>query len=168
MNDMRRDFKEPTEKFGPSREELDRWGADINRLRLNSDLDSVMRELACIYDWYRRDGVDHLQQKAYRKALDWLQTLKSRLEDANRKLGAIKALEYTDGCGDSDGKLVPGTEQTKIMLYNTDVISDQHAEGVLDAGLQDLDPRVVVLWPSQAAALFPGLGRGEKDKDEEE
>lgn len=115
-------------------------------------------------------GLDWKDAVAVKRALDWLLSLKKRLDESNKKLGAVKAVPFTSGCADSDGKIVPGTEVAKLMFYNTDVISDDGAMKLLSDGRQELDPRVVVLWPQEAVALFPALHdadeKGEDGKDD--
>lgn len=151
--------KKPGLAFRPSREDLDDWNGKIDELHKDEGLDACMQVLACIVDHYDTMKMDRLQCVIYHRALDWLATLKARLE-------SFKIIEYGAGCANSDGDLVPGTEHVMYMAFSTDVISVEDAEKILAAGRQDMDPRVVVLWPSQAAALFPALRGGSEGNAE--
>ncbi len=154
---MSTDFTKPCAEFRPSPEDIKAWNGDLDAITDKEDLDSVMKSLASIADEYDRLGMDRLQCTIYHKALDWLQSLKGRLEEAVATLDAVRVIEYTSCCANSDGKPVRGTERPMYMVYNRRVIGDADAEEILKQGRQDLDPRVVVLWPSQAFALFPKL-----------
>lgn len=151
----------PSVRFRPSRGELDEWNGRIDELQNDEGLDACMQVLACIVDHYDTMKMDHLQCVIYHRALDWLATLRKDLE-------AFRVIEYEDACADSDGVRVPGTERAMYMAYNTNVVTDEEARGIIGKGRHETDPRVVVLWPSQAEALFPALReRPEEDgKDE--
>lgn len=153
--------KKPSARFAPSRQELDEWNGRINELQNGEGLDACMQVLACIVDHYDTMRMDHLQCVIYHRALDWLATLKKDLE-------AFRIIEYENACADSDGRRVPGTERAMYMVYNTNIVSDEDAEKILASGRQDMDPRVVILWPSQAKALFPALREGSEEDGESE
>lgn len=156
------DFSLPSAGFTPAPSSLDAWNKDINRLHFGKDLDSCMKTLACIVDEYDSKQMDHLQCKVYHLALDWLQTLKDRLEDANQTIGAIHGFEFSTMCADSDDNPVPGTEQKACMMYNTAIITDEEAEKLLSGMCSpDLDDRVIVMRPAQARNLFPGLHKND-------
>lgn len=153
--------QEPDIKFEPTREDLDSWNQWTQSWHLDTskcrDLDSAMQLLACLADEYEARQIDRIPCQIYHLALDWLATLKNRIE-------AVKAIIYTSGLAGSDGQLIEGTTSERCMLYNTNTINDQEAETLLQHGLQDTDPRVVDLWMEQAFALFPNLA-GEPDQD---
>lgn len=153
--------KKPSARFAPSRLELDEWNGRINELQNDEGLDACMQVLACIVDHYDTMKMDHLQCVIYHRALDWLATLKRDLE-------AFRVIEYEDACADSDGRRVPGTEHAMYMAYNTNVVTDEEAHEIIGKGRHETDPRVVVLWPSQAAALFPALREGSEEDGESE
>lgn len=152
--------KAPTEKFAPGKADIAAWNEDIDRLSASDGLDDVMKTFACIVDHFEENHMDRLLCKTYRKALDWLATLK-------KDLSSFRAVEYETGCADSDGNLVPGTSHAMYMVYNTNTVSDGEASEILSSGRADIDPRVAVLWPSQAMALFPGLKNQPEDGAEE-
>lgn len=153
--------KKPSARFAPSRRELDEWNGRIDELQNDEGLDACMQVLACIVDHYDTMKMDHLQCVIYHRALDWLATLRKDLE-------AFRVIEYEDACADSDGDRVPGTERPMYMAYNTNVVTDEEARGIIGKGRHETDPRVVVLWPSQAEALFPALReRPEEDGEDE-
>lgn len=153
-------IKAPRERFAPTEDELKAWLEDIDAIMASDGLEDAMRALACVTN--SRTRLDRASREACRKALDWMQTMKSDLE-------SIRAIEYQTGCADSDGKIVKGTERPMYMVYNRRTVSDEDAMAILDAGHQDTDPRVVSLWPSQALSLFPALGeKSEEDEGKEE
>lgn len=163
---MKLDFTKPSERFRPDKADIGVWNSQLDEITQEDGLDSVMRSLASIVDEYDTSKMDRLQCAVYHKALDWLQTLKTQVERLGSELGAVKAIAYQTGCGNSDGELVKGTEHDMVMFYNTAVISDEDAAKILDQGRQDMDPRVVVLWPQQAVALFPKLHENDPEKGE--
>lgn len=150
-------FDRPSERFLPAPGEIGSWGKDLAAEAGQGSLDSVMKSLAAVADGYGTNGTDRLQHDICYAALDWLQTLKTKLAGAEERLGAVRVIEYQSCMGNSDGEPIEGTERTMYLVYNRSVISDEAAERVLDKGDPDLDPRVVVLWPSQAIAMFPNL-----------
>lgn len=150
-------FESPSVKFAPSDADIDVWSEKINAMKDLDDLDSAMRVLACIVHSYERMNVDHLQRAAYRKALDWLATLKSRLEKTNDFIGGLRVLEYSVAISDSDGKPVHGTERRRALLYNTATVSDEEAGRILSRGTQDYDPRVISDSPTSVRNVFPWL-----------
>lgn len=164
------DFSMPNQAFTPSKEDLEAWNKDIDRLHFNRDLDSCMRVLACIVDEYDSKQMDRLPCQAYHLALDWLQTLKDRLEHANRDKGAIHGIKFSTVCADSDNKPVPGTERESYMIYNVENITDEEAEKLLhNMYSPNLDDRVIVIRPDQAKSLFPALcARFDKEGSEDE
>lgn len=156
---MRTDFTKPTVKFDGSA--WDKYG--------NLTLDELLGKKtlgACVAAVMRlKDAHTHntAEARICRLALDWFQSLETRLRRANDYLGALKLVEFTSSCCNSDDKPVPGTETLKVMAYNTAVISEQEALDVLESGRADLDDRVVVLWPQEAAAMFPGMHEEKED-----
>ena len=146
---MQADFTSPSERFRPGKAEIEQWNGQLDEMTQKEDLESVMRSLASIVDEYDTRKMDRLQCAVYHRALDWLQTLKN----LDTELGSVRAIEYTSRMAKSDGEPVAGTERTMCLFYNSGVISDADANAILDKGDPELDPRVVVLWPSQAAAL---------------
>lgn len=163
------DFSMPNTAFTPSRDDLDAWNGDIDHICFGKDLDSCMRALACIVDEYDSKDMDRLMCRTYHLALDWLQTLKDRLEHANRTMGAIHGFQFSSVCASSDGEPVPGTRRPLYMMYNTESITDEEAEKLF-TGMHspDLDDRVVVMRPAQAKALFPAMcNRYEKEESED-
>lgn len=150
----------PDVKFAPSRAELDAWNTQAGELQSDESLGACMKLLACIVDEYDAKQMDRLPCLVYHRALNWLATLKARLE-------SFKAVAYESCLSDSDGKPIPGTGYGKYMVYNTAVIGDAEAEKLLQQGRQDTDRRVVDLWPEQAFALFPSLRPEIENPDEE-
>ena len=130
--------------------------------------DSITLSLAAITAHYEKNRMDHLQCQTYRKALDWLQSLKDRVEAANRTLGAIRVIEYGSACCDSDGEPVPGTEVPCAMAYNRTVMTDEDAEKILKKGDPEHDPRIVTASPEQMAAMFPHILEQDARTEKEE
>lgn len=85
-------------------------------------------------------------------ALYWIKELK-------HKLDSIELIEYETAVYPSHVTSFSSLKSTKYLCYNTAVVSETEAMTVLEKGEQDSDPRVVDLWPQQAAALFPDLLR---------
>lgn len=163
---METDFSRPSERFRPDKADIEAWNGRIDEMAESEDLESVMRSLASIVNEYDDHNMDRLQCGIYHKALDWLQTLKTQVDGLRGKLGAVRAIQYTSRMANSDGEPVSGTERIMYLFYNRNTISDKDAETVLDRGDPELDPRVVVMWPSQAAALFPDLCEAKEEDDE--
>lgn len=155
---MKTDFSKPTETFSADERDLDMWSAEADELMEKDDLESVMQALACIEDWYEQEpGYDRQQARTYHKALDWLVSLKARLENANARLGAIQTVKFTESYCDSDKKPIPGTEMTSVMVYNARTIPEDEALDLLRSGKAHLSSRVAMLRPDQAKALFPEM-----------
>lgn len=159
------DFSAPCSEYVPPEGDLDAFLPDS---RPKEDLDGVMLSLAAITAHYEKNRMDGLQCRTYRKALDWLQSLKDRVEDANRTLGAIRVIGYGSACCDSDGEPVPGTEMSHMMAYNRNTITDEDAEKILERGDPERDPRVVAASPEQMAALFPHILEQDAGTEKEE
>ena len=149
------DFSKPCTKFEPSREDLGAWESRLNDLIDRNDLDSVMRALATIVADYDAHHIDHIQCHVYHKALDWMCSLKERLENANRCLQEICIAECVERMATSDGAPVPGTERAVSVVYNSRTISIEEVERLLKSGRIESDPRVILSWPENVRNVFP-------------
>lgn len=150
------DFTKPSEKFRPPDESTAAWYRDLDKLAKGDEsLDSAMKALAAIEAVHGTRTLDALQRMICRSAMDWLQSLKVRLENANEKYGAVRILEYSTCTANSDGEPIEETRHDMCLVYNQNTISDEDAEDLLRQDRHMLDDRVLVLWPSQVAALFP-------------
>ena len=163
---MQTDFSKPSCRFDPDEDQVKAWEQDVDGLVKKPDLDSCMAVLATIVADYSRHGVDRAQCAAIRQGLDWMQTLKARLEKANEAIGQVCVVDYSTSCGDSDGNPVPGTETDMSLIYNQSVISDDDAMALLKSGMADRDPRVIVAWPENARSVFPYLLAQDREHDE--
>ena len=142
------DLKAPAYPFGKDR--IYPAGKDVS---LKAAMDAVAALRGSSGD---PDGVLSL-------ALDWLHTLRIRLEKADAAMSAVRLVEFVSSVADSDGNPVPGTEAPRILAYNTAVISDAEATELLDTGRYELDGRVIVMWPSEAKILFPDMHEVKED-----
>lgn len=161
------DFSKPSEQFRPSWNETDAWGKNLDNLaKSDGSLDNAMKALAAIAAGHGTGDLDSLQRMICRNAMDWLQSLKVRLEAANEAYGAVRILEYSICTANSDGKPIEETRRDMCLVYNLNTISDEDAEDLLRKDRYTLDDRVLVLWPGQVAALFPDrMTIAEEDED---
>ena len=65
----------------------------------------------------------------------------------------VMRVDFEVGCCNSDGKLVPGTEQRVCVLYNSTVITEDEVQELLRSGMYEYDNRLVVTTPTQADNL---------------
>lgn len=165
---MQTDFSKPTEVFAPSGSDIAEWNGRIDELRRDDGLDSVMKNLACLADELAAFQINYEQRSCCRKALDWLQTLKARLEKASDKMQSIKGIELVTCCSDSDGNPVPYTTHTEVLMFNAKTISESEIEELIQSGRVDFDPRVVMMQQSQAANLFPDMYVSDKEDTDNE
>lgn len=161
------DFSKPSGQFRPTWEETDAWGKDLDSLaKSDESLDNAMKALAAIAAGHGTGRLDSLQRMICRNAMDWLQSLKVRLETANETYGAVRILEYSTCTANSDGEPIEETRHDMCLVYNRNTISDEDAEDLLRQDRHTLDDRVLVLWPGQVAALFPDRKTiAEEDED---
>lgn len=160
---MPTDFSQPTEAFAPSALDIAERNGRIDDLRRDDDLDSVMKSLACLVDELAAFQINCEQRNCCRKALDWLQTLKARLEKANDNMQSIKGIELVACCSDANGNPVPYTTHTEVLMFNAKTISESEIEELIRSDRVDFDPRVVMMQQSQAANLFPDMYISEEE-----
>lgn len=127
---------------------------DAVPLLQNGSLDAVMRAMNILMT--SGDIPNGMAHDAARAALDWLETLRQRLEQANRTFSDIKLIEATAVMANSDGEPIRGTERPEIYAWNESVISEAAVTELLRTGAVDYSHKVVKLTPQQAANLFPG------------
>lgn len=165
---MPTDFSRPTEVFAPSGSDIAEWNGQIDRLRHDDGLESTMKRLACLIDESTAFQINCEQRNCCRKALDWLQTLKTRLEKANDNVQSIKGIELVTCCSDADGNPIQYTAHTELLMFNTKTISEAEIEELIRSGRVNFDPRVVMMQPSQAANLFPDMYISDKEDTDNE
>lgn len=157
------DFSRPAEVFAPSALDIAEWNGRIDDLRRDDGLDSVMKSLACLVDELAAFQINYEQRSCCRKALDWLQSLKTRLEQANDAMQSIQGIELVTCCSDADGNPVPYTAHTELVMFNTRTIPESEVDELIQSGRINFDPRVVVMQPSQAKNLFPDMYVSDKE-----
>lgn len=157
------DFSRPTEVFAPSGSDIAEWNGRIDQLRSSDDLDSAMKSLAYLVDELTAFQINYEQRNCCRKALDWLQSLKTRLERANDAMQSIQGIELVTCCSDADGNPVPYTAHTELVMFNTRTISESEVDELIQSGRISFDPRVVMMQPSQAKSLFPDMCVSDKE-----
>ncbi len=143
--EFRTDFSMPAFRFD---------GAPALRPMEGCGLDEAMAELAA----QAVKLEDARARGACRQALDWLETLKQRLEKANRAYGAVHMAYATSVTATSDGVPVPGTEIPEAFAWNVSSISDDEAMDLVGRGMAEFDQRIVCMTQTQAEHLFPDRG----------
>lgn len=158
MNDTKRykefksDFTAPSFRYvmstrqGESRD-------DAVPLLQDGSLDAVMRAMNILMT--SGDIPKGMAYDAARAALDWLETLRQRLEQANRTFSDIKLIETTSVMANSDGEPIKGTERPEVYAWNENVISEAAVTELLRTGAADYSNKVIKLTIEQAANLFP-------------
>lgn len=166
QKEYKTDFSAPCCRFQPGQEQYDAWENQADQLSEREDLDSVMALLASIVNHYETNQMDHLQCICYRKALDWMESLKQRLEKANRAYHAIHMAAVTAVTATSDGVPVHGTERPEVFAWNVGAISDDDAMAQINRGMAEFDQRIVRMTPQQSKNLFPDQNELEDDTED--
>ena len=76
----------------------------------------------------------------------------------------IYRIDCTKACYDSEEEAIPDTETSKSILYNTDIISSEEIDELIQSGRIESDPRVIFVDKIQADNLF----YVKEDKNQEE
>lgn len=158
------DFSEPSFRFAASPAQYAAWRDGLAALSGDKSLQAVMSAMAAVLSDPAARG--NVPAGVLQNALDWLESLRQRLEQANRAYGAVHMLETSAVMADSDGEPVPGTERPEVFVWNERSISDTEAMDAIKAGMGEFSDKVVRLSPAQAALLFPD--RAELEENDEE
>ena len=65
----------------------------------------------------------------------------------------IMRIDFTEGCVNSDGVIVEGTERPICVLYNDDIISGVEVKDLIRNGEYEWDNRIVVTTTARADNL---------------
>ncbi|MCM1295869.1 MAG: hypothetical protein NC311_10035 [Muribaculaceae bacterium] len=166
--DFKTDFTAPKFQFEATPEQKAAWKGNIRDLAGRQDLESVIRALAALtsLDPVEAMGYAYDRQAAMKSAMHWLETLRQRLEAANRSCTAVRLIKTHSVMANSDGEPIPGTEIPVVFAYNSQNLDDDAAMKLMDSGAAEWCDQVVKMTPMQAHYLFPGHDAGlfEEDK----
>lgn len=69
-------------------------------------------------------------------------------------------IDFVTGYANSDGVILPGTEQTVTVLYNSGVISEAEVRRIIKKHQYEYDSRIITTTPEAADAFCNGIVPG--------
>lgn len=72
----------------------------------------------------------------------------------------IRRIDFETFICNSDGKPVDGTGTAHSIIFNTNVISDEEVNDLINTGTWEYDTRIVITTPRRADALKGIVERG--------
>lgn len=72
----------------------------------------------------------------------------------------IRRIDFETFTCNSDGKPIEGTGMAHSIIFNVDVISGEEVNELINTGMWEYDPRIVITTPRRADALKGIVERG--------